>query len=261
MVEAPRIRLIYRSIKKFTNYIIKHAAGTSYKNLTDLTGYNIKKIWFAGKYFYIGLKNNNSDTIILRIHFMMYGKILIDKEHDGSAKVKPNLILDLGSNILYFYFSQIKIVNKDCIKKSIEYMPLDISHYKYDPNKLFDHVKKAIKSYSDTDTILPDFLLDQDVFPGVGNILQQEALYKCKLSPILTIGDLSDTNIACLINKLHETAMSMYKLDRIDAPYTDRFKLYEIYHRGYCPLGHKTTTKYLGKKNRRTTWCSTCQQI
>lgn len=261
MVEAPRIRLIYRSIKRFKGCIIQSALGTTYDKLNiDLTNYVIKQIWFAGKYFYIGLKLDHS-TIILQIHFMMYGKILINNEHIGSTRVKPNLILKLMPDTLYFYFSQIKLVNKSCIKKSLEYMAYDISHYKYDPNKLFIHVKLKLNALLITHpkTNMTDFLLDQDIFPGVGNILQQEALYKSKINPNNTIDQLTDDIIISLINNLHTTAMAMYKLDRINAPYTDRFNLYVIYHKSHCLLGHKTATKYLGEKNRRTTWCSVCQ--
>lgn len=57
----------------------------------------------------------------------------------------------------------------------------DVSHPEYDYEEHMKHLINGMKFHSNE--IVTDYLLDQKYFPGVGNILQQEALYRCKILP------------------------------------------------------------------------------
>lgn len=119
------------------------------------------------------------------------------------------------------------------------------------------YVKELINvlmTYSQT------FLLDQEYFPGIGNILQQEALYRCHLLPERIVNKTNQNDFVCIITSLK------YVIDQLYQSYINKSKglihepIFQIYHKSKCPLGHKTITKYIGKRNRRTTWCPICQK-
>lgn len=268
MVEAPRIRIITNQLKPFKNKTIIDASGASYKKANvNLIGYTIRKIWFAGKYIYLLLTLNTS-TYIIRTHLMMYGKITTE----NISHLTPFLSLTLDNTTLYWYLSQIKFIDANCdtqlyptnynttctakqiVNDSLELMTHDISHPKY--NKA-DHLK-FLETYTQShqNEIITDLLLDQRAFPGVGNILQQEALYRCRILPTTPV---KDANLNCLIDALVIVSNLLYQsyLDKqLNKPHQP---ILQIYHKAYCPLNHKTITQYIGYHVRRTTWCPICQ--
>lgn len=273
MVEAPRIRIIYENVRNTKYRTIINASGPTYKKIgIDLIGYKIRKWWYAGKYIYLLLVKNGSPSYVVRTHTMMYGKITIN----GEQKSNPFLVLELDNGTkLKWYKAQIKILDPNCeidliksnyttcsskegIKDSFRMMKYDISNKSFDMNLLLEHITQNIEKIGND--ILVDFLLNQYFFPGVGNILQQEALYECKFLPTKTVKEIGKEGIECLINALKEIINKLYQsyLDKLENK--THKPILKIYHKSLCPLGHKTITKYLGYHNRRTTWCPICQK-
>ena len=276
MVEAPRIRIIYDKIRFTKNKTIMKASGASYKKVgINLEGYLIRKWWFAGKYIYFMTSKEGAPTYIVRTHMMMYGKITINEDPIVNPKLTPFLVLELDDGtILKWYLSQIKFLDPNCetdliksnyttcsskqsILDSIQMSKYDISNKNYNEEEHMKHLLEGMNKFKDQ--IIMDFLLDQKYFPGVGNILQQEVLYRCKILPTKKLVDISVEMIHCLVKELRNVINLLYQsyLDKLeDKPHQP---IFQIYHKGYCPLGHKTITKYLGYHNRRTTWCPICQ--
>lgn len=271
MVEAPRIRIIYEKIKFTENTIILDAGGATYRKIgLNLIGYQIKKWWYAGKYLYTLLRKKNSKYVI-RTHMMMYGRIIINDEVKVNPKLIPFLILDLSdSTNLTWYLSSIKILDPNCttdlvhsnyykcssretIQHSLIMTKLDLSNPDFNLKLFEKNLKIGIQEYPNE--IITDFLLDQAYFPGIGNILQQEALYRCCILPTNLVSELSLNDFYCLIKKLRKIINLLYQ------SYLGEHnnKMFKIYHKKYCPKGHKTITKYIGKRHRRTTWCPICQ--
>lgn len=277
MVEAPRIRITYEKINITKNGKIIHAHGPSYKKIgINLEEYIIRKWWFAGKYIYAYLVKENSPSYVIRTHLMMYGKIILNDEIEVNPKLTPFMILELDNgNKLTWYLSQVKLLDpfcksdiiksnyttcssKEVIKYSITMTKYDISHKNFDRDLLIKHIKTNFVEISDD--MLVDLLLNQKYFPGVGNILQQEALYRCRLLPTRSVKSVPFEDIECLIDELKKIIDILYEA------YLDKGKnmlykpILQIYHKSACPLGHKTITKYLGYHDRRTTWCPIDQQ-
>ena len=276
MVEAPRIRITYDTVKFTKNRIIISASGATYKKAQiDLVGYRLKKWWFAGKYIYLYLIKNSSEYVC-RTHMMMYGRIIVNNSQ-AYPNLTPFLILKLDDNTtLTWYLSQIKFLDPNCetdiiktnysicssrknIADSFKLMKYDVSNDSYDPVLHLKHLIKGISEYRSE--ILVDFLLDQQYFPGVGNILQQEILYRCRLSPTKKIFEFGSgiklkKILVCIIKQLKELVDTLYQ----SYLGTRTGKILQIYHKSVCPLGHKTTTKYLGFRRRKTTWCPICQE-
>ncbi|AVL94606.1 formamidopyrimidine-DNA glycosylase [Moumouvirus australiensis] len=286
MVESPRIRITYEKIKFTKGKIICQISGTSYKKMNvNLEGYIIRKWWYAGKYIYIHIIKENNPEYVIRTHMMMYGKILLDNENENiNPKLRAFMIMKLSQGnscdqkskkiILSWYLSQIKLLDPNCEKiiktnysecssrkailDSIKLMKYDLSNKNFNKKLYMSHLEEGINKYGNE--ILTDFLLNQEYFPGVGNILQQEALYKCKLLPTNLVKNTNMDEFNCLVYSLENVIKLLYESYTRKNQGLPHIPIFEIYHKSYCPLGHKTITKYIGHRNRKTTWCPICQK-
>jgi formamidopyrimidine-DNA glycosylase len=104
-------------------------------------------------------------------------------------------------------------------------------------------------------------LLDQTIFPGVGNWMADEILWQMKLHPATRAGDLDDSRQRDLwraSRTICRTALKTIGVDRNEPP-----KNWLIHHRwekgGRCPrdgtlLDHETIA------GRTTAWCPVCQK-
>ena len=72
--------------------------------------------------------------------------------------------------------------------------------------------------------VLADVLLEQKFIAGVGNIYRAEAMYRAKLSPLRTIGSLSDNDKKKLKNSLVYVGKKSYLTQK--ELHTSNFKIY-----------------------------------
>ena len=116
MVESPRIRILYDNIKFTKNKKILNASGASYNKIgINITGYTIKKWWFAGKYIYAYLTKEKAQSYVIRTHMMMYGKITINNKPEVNPRLCAFLRLELNDGtILTWYLTQVKILDPNC---------------------------------------------------------------------------------------------------------------------------------------------------
>jgi formamidopyrimidine-DNA glycosylase len=277
MVEAPRIRILYEKVKFTKGKRISKIYGPSYNKMNvNLEGYFIKKWWYAGKYIYLLLTKDDSPPYVIRTHTMMYGKIIVNEEISVNPRLRTFLTIELDDGTkLQWYLTQIRLLNPHCetdeiksnyticssfksMEDSVKMMKYDISNKNFNMDLLLDNIKKNMDEIAND--ILVDFLLNQKFFPGVGNILQQEALYRCRLLPTKMVKEINLDNIICLINALKEVIDQLYESYINKSHGLPHKPILQIYHKAYCPLGHKTITKILGDRKRRTTWCPVCQK-
>lgn len=272
MVEIPKIRLYYEKLSVITGLTIVKASGTSYiKQNVNIIGYKMKQWHFAGKYLWITITKGKS-TLMIRTHMLMFGRITFDLELDR----KPQMCVEFnnGSVLRWFGGSQIKILDYNCntdivtsnyiecssrkiIDDSYRMMTMDPSNDNYSMTVHYNYIIDNLYKLN-SDTILTDLLLDQEFFPGVGNIVQQELLYRCKYNPNTEISALTKPMLKLLLTTLKKFIHRLIK----EIKGGNGFKLVIlIYHKAYCPLNHKTITKYISTRNRRTTWCNNCQKI
>jgi endonuclease-8 len=125
--------------------------------------------------------------------------------------------------------------------------------------------ERAAASISDT-------LLNQRVVAGIGNVYKAEVLFACGLNPFLRVGDLSEAQIACLIDTAVKflrtnvtgrlapmTTYSGYRrTTRRDNP---RERLW-VYGRARLPCrrcGTPIRVRKQGPDARLTYWCPRCQ--
>jgi endonuclease-8 len=96
-----------------------------------------------------------------------------------------------------------------------------------------------------------DALLDQGLIAGIGNAIRVEALFRARVDPFRTVGDLSDGELELVIEE-NERVMreSMAKGRRPRAMYRAR----------RCPgCGGPISSRGQGDDNRTAYWCPACQ--
>lgn len=117
---------------------------------------------------------------------------------------------------------------------------------------IFNDKKKQLKT-------IPEILMNQKLFCGVGNYLKSEILYACKISPYRLVNELTENDIENIYKNTKKIAFESYKkggasvrdfsdLDNEKGLYTNILK---VYFQKTDPLGNKV--KKENTKDKRTT--------
>jgi formamidopyrimidine-DNA glycosylase len=104
------------------------------------------------------------------------------------------------------------------------------------------------------DKTLPELLMDQSYFAGVGNYLKSEILYRSKLSPHRKLKSLSQEELNTLVNTALATIRAFWdtKGDSLSGVYgSDELKV--VYKKSIDPLGNKVVSEETLDK-RTTYW-------
>lgn len=245
MVEAPRILQFYNIIKN-TIGKIKNINGVQ-KDKFDIVGKKIVEWIFAGK----NLLFKMNDNTFMVAHFCMYGKLVLNGYHPKNKEKNPSLEIKLDSDdIIRYYTTSLKIIDKKVFDEiDFRYREkLDITHPNYDENILIKHWLFYQKEKGNLQ--ISDFLLNQSIGVGIGNILQIEALYYAEIHPLSKTKKLNLNDFKNIIKGIKVVIDKILNNEK-----------YLIYHKKYCPKNHKSTTKYLGIYNRRMNYCNQCQLI
>ena len=104
-------------------------------------------------------------------------------------------------------------------------------------------------------------LLMQSGFPGVGNWLADEILWRAKIAPVTKSGDLTATQRSVVRRVTRFVAREALRI--IGHDYSDPPKTWLIHERwrptGVCPI-HKTLLMRATIGGRTTAWCARCQR-
>lgn len=186
------------------------------------------------------------DGFTIRIHFLMFGKYLVNATKDAV----PRLSLQFQKGEINFYTCAVKIIEE----------PLD-EVYDWAADVLNDEwdakaAKKKLKAMPDT--LVTDSLLHQKIFSGVGNIIKNEVLYRIKVHPKNKVGDLPVKKLNELIKEARRYSFDFLQWKK---EYTLR-KHWLVHTKKTCERdGAKIIKEYLGKTNRRTFFCNSCQVL
>jgi endonuclease VIII len=97
-----------------------------------------------------------------------------------------------------------------------------------------------------------DALLDQGYVAGIGNIFKSEACFVARVDPWRPIGDLSDAELA--------TVLDAARMKMLEAVASGRPKAAVYRRRGPCLVcGGRISSRGQGDANRTTYWCPSCQ--
>jgi len=242
-MEGPSIHSLEKRLEIFINKRIEQAYGNAKFDKDELVGQKIKDIFAFGKKLIIQLEEHAIIT-----HFLMYGTYRIDEERPG---LMPRLALLTNKHSLYFYSCSVKCEKIKNIKK-IFLLTHDILSPEWAREEIVSIMRKKPQE------TLDDVLLDQEIFPGVGNIIKNEALALSYLKPQKKIVRLSLKKIIELAQNARNFSQTF--LEKQDS-WPDFKTTMLVYGRKTCArCGSTIIRKITGKRKRRSFFCPQCQK-
>lgn len=239
MPEGPSIRILQEEVQQFAGQKVISASGNNTIDMQRIEGKKIQSFKTWGKHLLICFEG-----FTVRIHLLMFGTYLINE----TKKLQPRLSLEFPKGELNFYTCSVRQLDGD-INAHYDWSA-DVMNENWDPKKAklkLDAIQK---------TMICDALLDQDIFSGVGNIIKNEALYRCKIHPESLVGKIPPKKLKELIDEA-----SNYSFDFLNWKQQGTLKSHWLAHtkkkcqRCDLPLVKKQT----GKKKRRSFFCTNCQ--
>ena len=240
MPEGPSLVILKEEVQAFKGKKVLTVSGNSKENIQQLAGQTIIDFKTWGKHFLICFKK-----VTLKIHFLMFGKYLINEKR---AEGTPRLSLQFAKGEINFY---------TCSVKFIEGALDEVYDWSADVmNDAWDEKKAKTKLKAKPEMLVCDALLDQNIFSGVGNIIKNEVLYRIKVHPATEVGKLPAKKLAEMIKEARNYSFDFLQWKK---EYVLR-KHWLAHTKKTCSRdGSPIIKQYLGKTNRRTFFCETCQ--
>jgi len=240
MPEGPSIILLKESVQAFKGKKLIQISGNTKVDFTSLLAQRITDFKSFGKNFFVCFKNAS-----IKIHFMLFGSYRVNDKKETN----PRLSLRFEKGELNFYACSVKLVEGD-LDKLYDWTS-DVMNENWDP------AKARIKLKAIPKTLVCDALLDQTIFAGVGNIIKNEVLFRIKVHPKTKVGNLPSGKMTELIKEARQYSFDFLELKR---QYVLK-KHWLVHTKKICPRdGSRIVKEYLGKTNRRTFYCNSCQK-
>ena len=184
------------------------------------------------------------DNFTIRIHFLMFGKYLVN----DTKPAVPRLSMRFSNGEINLYTCAVKMIEEPL--DEIYDWKADIMSDEWDPKAARKKLKAVPKN------LVTDVLLDQNIFSGVGNIIKNEVLYRSKVHPKSKVGKLPPRKLSELIHQARQYSFDFLEWKK---EYTLR-KHWLAHTKKTCIRdGNKIVKEYLGKTQRRTFFCNSCQ--
>ncbi|MGZ3938788.1 MAG: endonuclease, partial [Flavisolibacter sp.] len=180
----------------------------------------------------------------VRVHFLMFGKYLVNARREGDAR----LSMQFKSGEINLYTCSVKFIEEPL--DEIYDWTADVLNDSWDPKA----ARKKLKALPHM--LVTDALLDQTIFAGVGNIIKNEVLYRIKVHPKTQLEHLPTRKMTDLIREARNYSFDFLEWKK---EYTLR-KHWLAHTKKTCSRdGDQIVKEYLGKTQRRTFFCNTCQ--
>lgn len=241
MPEGPSIVILKEAVQQFSGQQIIDVSGNSSIDMTRLKNKTIREFKTWGKHFLICF-----DDITVKIHLLMFGTYRINERKE----TVPKLSLVFADGEINFYTCSIKILEGDI---DLYYnWKEDVMNKNWDPENAKQSLDKIPKQ------MICDALLEQNIFSGVGNIIKNEVLYRCKIHPESLVGKIPKKDIQSVIDE-----SVIYSFQFLEWKKNYELKKHWLAHtkktcvRCNLPL----VKKYTGTKKRRSFFCTNCQKL
>ncbi|MBG6234578.1 endonuclease-8 [Pedobacter sp. CAN_A7] len=243
MPEGPSIVILKELLEplKLEGQKVIQATGNTSIEKERMDGQPVTAIKSWGKHLLICFPDFS-----LRVHFLLFGTYRINERKETPVR----LALTFESAELNLYGCSLKFIegNPDLVYD----WSADVLSPTWDENAAIIKLKKQPK------TLVCDTLLDQEVFAGVGNIIKNEVLYRIRVHPASQVGALPPEQ---LVDMVKEARIYSFDFLRWKKEYT--LKKHWLAHtkRTCLRCNLPMIKEYLGKTNRRTFFCTNCQQL
>lgn len=194
MPEGPSIVILKEKVNHLKHKIVAEASGYADLDMDAIAHKKISDFKSWGKHFLICFSD-----FTIRIHFGLFGGYQLHEP----KKVNPKIALHFNDDAIYFYVCSVKLLDK----------PLD-DIYDWEVDVMSDKWKpaKALKKLQDLGSKeIGDVLLDQNIFSGVGNIIKNEVLYRCKVHPESLIKKIPASKLSAIVQECREYSFDFLK--------------------------------------------------
>lgn len=241
MPEGPSLVIAKEEMNSFIGKKVITVSGNTKTDKERILNKKLIDIKTWGKHLLLCFKG-----FTIRIHFLMFGKYLVNARREGDAR----LSMQFKDGEINLYTCSVKFIEEPL--DEIYDWAADVLSDAWDPKA----AKKKLKAAPNI--MVADALLDQTIFAGVGNIIKNEVLYRIKVHPKSKVGGLPTKQLNDLIKEARNYSFDFLKWKK---EYTLR-KHWLAHTKKTCARdGDKIIKEYLGKTQRRTFFCNTCQVL
>ena len=244
-MEGPQVRHYRDWLNRFTGQPLLAVEGDRAAQAEPFVGLPMPRAASRGKLLFLPFTKAES----LRIHCLMFGDVRVN---DPRAGKRLTLRLRLPRDVVEVYLGAAKRVPAG----EIDLVPplLDLMDDRWDPAAAWRKAKAELP-----DAPLTDALLDQSTFPGLGNKIKTEALYRARLHPLRRVRDLTPAEAKRLLGEVASFARLMH--DTFGRGESIQAHML-AYRRRTCPVcGGPVLKQDLGELARRNHFCPHCQPL
>lgn len=241
MPEGPSIVILKEAVQHFKGQKVIEVTGNSKLDIQRLKDKKIIDFKSWGKHFLICFKDFS-----VRIHFMLFGSYRINERKE----TPPRLSLQFKNGELNFYTCSVQFIEEDL--DEVYDWSADVMSDTWNSNNAYKKLK------AQPNMLTCDVLLDQHIFAGVGNIIKNEVLFRIKVHPLSKVGKLPSAKLKSLIDEARNYSFDFYEWKK---NFVLR-KHWLVHTKKICPRCNiPVIRKHLGKTNRRTFFCESCQVL
>ncbi len=194
----------------------------------------------------------------LGLHLGMTGQLRVEERHFAPAK-HDHLVLVQGQRSLVFrdarLFGRVRFHHGPTEPDWWHGENPELSDRRFNAAFLDDFLRRHARAP------IKAVLLLQNGFPGIGNWMADEILWRARISPRLSAGQLTETQRRSLLRETRFVARASLRI--IGRDFSDPPKSWLIHQRwkkgGHCPRDGKSLQRAtIG--GRTTAWCPQCQR-
>jgi endonuclease-8 len=238
-MEGPSIVLLTDELKPFFKKKVDELSGTMAEKFPDLQGATFKKARSWGKHLLLIFDNTT-----LRVHFLMFGSYRINDSRDR----EPKLRLRFGTDRVELYSCAVKTLTASELK--VYDWSIDLMSDEWDEKSVVKLFRKK------PEAMVCDVLMDQAVFPGLGNIIKNEILFELGVHPELKIDDLTPKMQLALVREARDYSLQFYEWKKANV----LKKNWKIFRKRKCRVCKSDLAiGKTGKLLRVSYWCERCQ--
>jgi endonuclease-8 len=242
-MEGPGVRTIADRLSPLVGKILTAAEGRSRFPIGNLLGKPVERIYPVGKLLFLRFPEYT-----LRVHLLMWGRYRLNGEIPRKIP-RLTLTFDDGST-LRFYASAIALLPSEDVKRI------------YDPSldpmdDAWDRDRAVRLMGGKGGEWICDSLMDQEILPGVGNIIKNEALFSARVGPASPSGCIPPEILSRLLVAVRDFSFTWYRCDQEGKRINPFLK---IYRKKACPAcGGRVESGRIGSLERISYWCPACQ--
>lgn len=218
----------------------------------------VKSVDTKGKFSWITLDSG----WFIWITYGMSGSIKYERSNNSRLEFK------MLSGAIFYYedprnFGNIVCSKIDKLTDKLNTLGHDIMQSTLDKDAIY-----SIFTKGRSDKNICTVLMDQSALAGVGNYIKSEALYRSRIDPRCTVGDLTKDELYCLYRKARRVAKesytahgaSLYTFSGAGREKGDFQKVLRVYNIAIDPFGNKVV-KIQTPDKRMTHWVPEVQLI